>query len=54
MQAVQRWHVMTWGGYVEWAIAAIPFGGMSAIPVVVNLAATDVIAGADPLTQDQA
>jgi hypothetical protein len=31
---------MTWGDSVEWGIAAIPFAGMSAIPVVVNLAVT--------------
>jgi hypothetical protein len=29
---------MTWGDNVELAIVAIPFVGMSAIPVVVNLA----------------
>jgi hypothetical protein len=34
----EKGNVMTWGDYVEWAIAAIPFIGMSAIPVVVNLA----------------
>jgi hypothetical protein len=32
--------VMTWGDNVEWAIAAIPFVGMSALPVLVNLAVT--------------
>jgi hypothetical protein len=31
---------MTWGDSLEWALAAIPFAGMSAIPVVVNLAVT--------------
>jgi hypothetical protein len=31
---------MTWGASVGWAIAAIPFVAMSAIPVVVNLAVT--------------
>jgi hypothetical protein len=31
---------MTWGDAVEWTIAAIPFVGMSAIPVIVNLAVT--------------
>jgi hypothetical protein len=31
---------MTWGDYVGWAIAALPFAGMSALPVVVNLAVT--------------
>jgi hypothetical protein len=36
----EKGHVMTWGDYVEWAIAAIPFVGMSAIPVVVNLGVT--------------
>jgi hypothetical protein len=29
---------MRWTDYVEWGIAALPFIGMSAIPVVVNLA----------------
>ena len=29
---------MTWTDSVEWAIAALPFAGMSALPVVVNLA----------------
>jgi hypothetical protein len=37
----EKGNVMTWGDYVEWAIAAIPFLGMSAIPVVVNLAVTE-------------
>jgi len=32
--------VMTWRDYMEWAITTIPFVGMSAIPVVVNLAVT--------------
>jgi hypothetical protein len=36
----EQGNVMTWGDYVEWAIVAIPFIGMSAIPVVVNLAVT--------------
>jgi hypothetical protein len=36
----EKGHVMTWGDNVEWAIAAIPFVAMSAIPVVVNLAVT--------------
>jgi hypothetical protein len=31
---------MRWGDYVGWAIAALPFVGMSAIPVVLNLAVT--------------
>lgn len=31
---------MTWGDSIEWAIAAIPFAGMSTIPVVANLAVT--------------
>jgi hypothetical protein len=31
---------MRWGDYVEWAVAALPFVGMSAIPVVLNLAVT--------------
>jgi hypothetical protein len=31
---------MTWGDSVEWVMAAIPFVGMSAIPVVLNLAVT--------------
>jgi hypothetical protein len=29
---------VTWGEYVEWAIAVIPFAGVIAIPVLVNLA----------------
>jgi hypothetical protein len=33
-------HVMRWGDSVEWAIAAFPFIGMSALPVVLNLAVT--------------
>jgi hypothetical protein len=33
-------HVMTWRDYVEWAIVAISFAGMSVIPVVLNLAVT--------------
>ena len=36
----EKGNVMTWGDCVEWAIVAIPFIGMSAIPVVVNLAVT--------------
>jgi len=36
----EKENVMTWGDDVERAIAAIPFIGMSAIPVVVNLAVT--------------
>jgi hypothetical protein len=31
---------MRWGDYVGWAIAALPFVGMSALPVVLNLAVT--------------
>ncbi len=31
---------MTWGDCVEWGLAAIPFIGMSAIPVGLNLAIT--------------
>jgi hypothetical protein len=31
---------MRWGDSVVWAIAALPFVGMSAIPVVLNLAVT--------------
>jgi hypothetical protein len=31
---------MRWGDSVEWAIAALSFIGMSAIPVVLNLAVT--------------
>jgi hypothetical protein len=40
VQRSEKGNVMTWGDYVEWAIVAIPFIGMSAIPVVVNLAVT--------------
>jgi hypothetical protein len=36
----EQGNVMTWRDSVEWAIAAIPFAAMSAIPVVVNLAVT--------------
>jgi len=32
---------MTWGDGVEWAVAAIPFLGMSTIPVVLNLAVAE-------------
>jgi len=31
---------MTWGERAEWAVAATPFLGMSAVPVVLNLAVT--------------
>ncbi len=31
---------MTWRDSVEWAVVAISFAGMSAIPVVLNLAVT--------------
>jgi hypothetical protein len=36
----EKGHVITWSEKVEWAISAIPFIGMSAIPVVINLAVT--------------
>jgi hypothetical protein len=36
----EKGHVMTGADYVEWTIAALPFAGMSTIPVVVNLAVT--------------
>jgi hypothetical protein len=34
----ERGNAMTWGDAVEWAMAAMPFAGTSAIPVVVSLA----------------
>jgi hypothetical protein len=33
-------HVMTWSDAVAWAVPALSFIGMSAIPVVLNLAVT--------------
>ena len=36
----EKGHVMTWSEKVTWAIPAISFIGMSAIPVVLNLAVT--------------
>jgi hypothetical protein len=38
--APHKGNMMRWGDDVAWAIAAIPFIGMSAIPVVLNLAVT--------------
>ena len=36
----EKGHVMTWRDTVAWAIPAISFVVMSAIPVILNLAAT--------------